>query len=150
MSRTFALQRRGSGPFTESASARLSWPWWADGFRRQPLQILGLLSGGTTAASGPRRTWPSPPEATPRQSSSHRSTKAPSRYGRRPFRSAAPHMKSRSLKLFRDSYPLPVGRVTPRRAVLLPQGPHRVPGSDVLFDVMTQQLGAPGQFATPM
>jgi len=118
-------------------------------FGINPLQLLGLLSsgGGSTVASGP------PPQATPVDPNDPQ-VKFVSQVLRSTeqvwgdvFQSTGRTYQEPKLRLYRDSYPTACGEGEAAA------GPFYCPNDRIVyldlsfFDLMTQQLGAPGQFA---
>jgi len=118
-------------------------------FGVNPLQILGLLSGdgsptAQTAADQPARRPPADDPQAKFVSQVLRSTET--------VWTAAFHERGRTyvdprLRLFRDSYPTACGRGEAAAGPFY-CGEDRIVYLDLgFFDVMTRQLGAPGQFA---
>jgi len=117
-------------------------------FGINPLQLLGLLSGGgTTVQSGPA------PQATPVDPNDPQ-VKFVSQVLRSTeqvwgdvFQSTGRTYQEPKLRLYRDSYPTACGEGEAAA------GPFYCPNDRIVyldlsfFDLMTQQLGAPGQFA---
>ena len=118
-------------------------------FGINPLQLLGLLSsgGGSTVESGP------PPQATPIDPNDPQ-VKFVSQVLRSTeqvwgdvFQSMGRTYQEPKLRLYRDSYPTACGEGEAAA------GPFYCPNDRIVyldlsfFDLMTQQLGAPGQFA---
>jgi uncharacterized protein len=119
---------------------------WAFGIN--PLQILGLLSGG----GGTVQTAPAPSAAP--VDSNDPNVKFVSQILRSTeqvwgdvFQSIGQQYQEPKLRLYRDSYPTACGQGEAA------QGPFYCPNDQIVyldlsfFDLMTQQLGAPGQFA---
>jgi uncharacterized protein len=118
-------------------------------FGINPLQLLGLLSngGGSTVQTGP------PPQATPVDPNDPQ-VKFVSQVLRSTeqvwgdvFQSTGRTYQEPKLRLYRDSYPTACGEGDAAA------GPFYCPNDRIVyldlgfFDLMTQQLGAPGQFA---
>jgi predicted metalloprotease len=119
---------------------------WALGIN--PLRMLGLLSGADSSAPTSQSAAPTAPPADDAQakfvSQTLRSTEVVWDHA---FREMGRSYEYPKLRLFRTSYPTACG--LGRRAA----GPFYCPNDrDIyldlsFFDLMTQQLGAPGQFA---
>ncbi len=118
-------------------------------FGISPMQILGLLSGNSaptaqTATDGPVKTPPANDAQAKFVSQVLRSTET---VWTAEFRERGQTYSEPKLKLFRDSYPTACGQGEAAA------GPFYCPEDRIVyldlgfFDVMTQQLGAPGQFA---
>ena len=117
-------------------------------FGVNPLQILGLLSGGTSSIQAPADNPGQPPPAGDAQahfvSQILRSTE---QVWTAAFQERSAAYEEPKLRLFRDSYPTACGQGEAAA------GPFYCPQDRIVyldlsfFDVMTQQLGAPGQFA---
>ena len=118
-------------------------------FGVSPLQVLSLLSGGggspdTSASTGPAQAPPADDAQAKFVSQILRSTEV---VWTDEFQSNGRTYQEPKLKLYRDSYPTACGQGDAA------QGPFYCPNDRIVyldlsfFDVMTQQLGAPGQFA---
>jgi uncharacterized protein len=117
-------------------------------FGVNPLQILGLLSGGASSIQAPAGKDGQPPPAGDAQahfvSQILRSTE---QVWTAAFQEHGAAYEEPKLRLFRDSYPTACGQGEAAA------GPFYCPQDRIVyldlsfFDVMTQQLGAPGQFA---
>jgi uncharacterized protein len=117
-------------------------------FGVNPLTILGLLSGGTssvqTAPSGPAQAPPTDDAQAKFVSQVLRSTE---QVWTDAFQERGMTYQDPKLRLFRDSYPTACGQGEAAA------GPFYCPNDRIVyldlsfFDLMTQQLGAPGQFA---
>ena len=113
-----------------------------------PLQILGLLSGDNSASQQTAPTHAPPPPADDPQvkfvSQVLRSTET---VWTSAFQERGQTYVDPKLRLFRDSYPTGCG-MGEAAAGPFYCGQDRIVYLDLgFFDVMTQQLGAPGQFA---
>jgi uncharacterized protein len=113
-----------------------------------PLQILGLLSGDNSASQQSAPTQPAQPAADDPQvkfvSQVLRSTET---VWTSVFQERGQTYVDPKLRLFRDSYPTGCG-MGEAAAGPFYCGQDRIVYLDLgFFDVMTQQLGAPGQFA---
>ena len=117
-------------------------------FGINPLQILGLLSGGgTTSVQSPQGPPQSPPANDPEAKFVSQILRSTEQVWTTAFQERGMTYEEPKLRLFRDSYPTACG--TGETAA----GPFYCPRDHIVyldlsfFDVMTQQLGAPGQFA---
>ena len=119
---------------------------WAFGIN--PLQILGLLSGG----GGTIQTSPAPSAAPtdpndPNVKFVSQVLRSTEQVWGDVFQSIGQQYQEPKLRLYRDSYPTACGQGEAA------QGPFYCPNDQIVyldlsfFDLMTQQLGAPGQFA---
>jgi predicted metalloprotease len=117
-------------------------------FGINPLQILGLLSGGSTSV----QTGAPPPAAAvdendPQVKFVSQVLRSTEQVWGNVFQSAGRMYEEPRLRLFRDSYPTACGLGD------VAAGPFYCPQDRIVyldlsfFDLMTQQLGAPGQFA---
>jgi predicted metalloprotease len=118
-------------------------------FGVNPLTILGLLSGGGTPMTQQADTGPAPaPPANDMQakfvSQVLRSTEV---VWTDTFKQAGRTYEFPKLKLFRDSYPTACGQGEAAAGPFYCSRDRIVYLDMSFFDVMTQQLGAPGQFA---
>jgi len=119
---------------------------WAFGIN--PLQILGLLSGGGgTIQSGPApQAAPTDPND-PNVKFVSQVLRSTEQVWGDVFQSMGQQYQDPKLRLYRDSYPTACGQGEAA------QGPFYCPNDQIVyldlsfFDLMTQQLGAPGQFA---
>src|SRR5450631_1170475 len=117
-------------------------------FHVNPLQLLGLMSGDQTAQpSASQKPAQSPPASDPQAKFVSQVLKSTETVWSEAFQQRGLSYTDPKLRLFRDSYPTACGQGTAAagpfycskdRVVYLDLG---------FFDVMTQQLGAPGQFA---
>ncbi len=118
-------------------------------FGINPLQILGLMSGDNSgsaqvAADAPAQSPPPSDEQARFVSQVLRSTET---VWTAAFKERGQTYAEPKLKLFRDSYPTACGQGDAAA------GPFYCPNDQVVyldlgfFDIMTRQLGAPGQFA---
>jgi predicted metalloprotease len=117
-------------------------------FGINPLQILGLLSGGSTSV----QTGPPPPAAPvdsndPQVKFVSQVLRSTEQVWGDVFQSMGRTYEQPKLRLYRDSYPTACGLGEAAA------GPFYCPQDRIVyldlsfFDLMTQQLGAPGQFA---
>jgi len=117
-------------------------------FGINPLQILGLLSGGTTSSvQAPAEPGQAPPEGDAQAKFVSQVLRSTEQVWTTAFQERGATYQEPKLRLFRDAYPTACG--TGEAAA----GPFYCPRDHIVyldlsfFDVMTQQLGAPGQFA---
>jgi predicted metalloprotease len=118
-------------------------------FGVNPLQILGLISGdgSPTAQTAPDQPARSPPVADAQAKFVSQVLRSTETVWAAAFQEHGRTYVDPKLRLFRDSYPTACGQ---GRAAAGPFycGEDRTVYLDLgFFDVMTQQLGAPGQFA---
>jgi predicted metalloprotease len=118
-------------------------------FGINPLQILGLLSDGTS--SGAQSTPDQPAQAPPADDAQAkfvsqvlRSTET---VWTTAFQERGATYEDPKLRLFRDSYPTACGQGQAAAGPFYCPRDHIVYLDLGFFDVMTQKLGAPGQFA---
>ena len=117
-------------------------------FHVNPLQLLGLMSGDQTAQpSASQKPAHSPPASDPQAKFVSQVLKSTETVWSEAFQQRGLTYTDPKLRLFRDSYPTACGQGSAAagpfycaedRVVYLDLG---------FFDVMTRQLGAPGQFA---
>jgi predicted metalloprotease len=118
-------------------------------FGVSPMQILGLLSGGSTQGRNVAQTAAGPaPPATDAEahfvSQVLRSTEVVwTDY----FHQMGKHYEAPKLRLFRDSYPTACGQGLTASGPFYCSRDRYVYLDMSFFDVMSNQLGAPGQFA---
>ena len=118
-------------------------------FGINPLQILGLMSGdgAPTAQTGPAESAPGPPAGDAQARFVSKVLHSTETVWTAAFAERGATYQDPKLRLFRDSYPTACGQGD--AAV----GPFYCPEDRFVyldlsfFDVMTQRLGAPGQFA---
>jgi predicted metalloprotease len=118
-------------------------------FGINPLQILGLLSGGGTSnvQTAPPPSAAPPDENDPQVRFVSQILRSTEQVWGDVFQSAGRMYEEPKLRLFRDSYPTACGLGEAAA------GPFYCPQDRIVyldlgfFDLMTQQLGAPGQFA---
>lgn len=117
-------------------------------FGVNPLQILGLLSGGTSSVQAPSDEPAQAPPADDAQakfvSQVLRSTE---QVWTTAFQERGATYQEPKLRLFRDSYPTACGQGETAAGPFYCPRDHIVYLDLSFFDVMTRQLGAPGQFA---
>jgi len=118
-------------------------------FGINPLQILGLLSSGSSSV----QTAPAPAPGVPADNNDpqvkfvSQVLRSTEQVWTDVFQSAGSTYQQPKLRLFRDSYPTACGEGEAAA------GPFYCPNDRIVyldltfFDLMTQQLGAPGQFA---
>ncbi|MGH8136833.1 MAG: KPN_02809 family neutral zinc metallopeptidase [Steroidobacteraceae bacterium] len=118
-------------------------------FGVSPLQILGLLSGGTSSSvqSAPDEPMQAPPAADAEAKFVSQVLRSTETVWTTAFQEHGATYDDPKLRLFRDSYPTACGQGEAAA------GPFYCPKDRIVyldmgfFDVMTRQLGAPGQFA---
>lgn len=118
-------------------------------FGINPLQILGLLSGGSSSIQAPATDEPGqpPPAGDPDAKFVSQILRSTEQVWTTAFQERGAVYEDPKLRLFRDAYPTACGLGQAAA------GPFYCPKDRIVyldlsfFDVMTQQLGAPGQFA---
>jgi uncharacterized protein len=117
-------------------------------FHVNPLQLLGLMnSDQASTQSAPQQPAHSPPATDPDAKFVSQVLKSTETVWTDAFRERGQTYTEPKLRLFRDSYPTACGQGSAAA------GPFYCPEDRVVyldmgfFDVMTRQLGAPGQFA---
>jgi predicted metalloprotease len=117
-------------------------------FHVNPLELLGLMSSDQGATqSAPQQPAQSPPTTDPDAKFVSQVLKSTETVWTDAFQERGQTYTDPKLRLFRDSYPTACGQGTAAA------GPFYCPQDRVVyldlgfFDVMTRQLGAPGQFA---
>ena len=117
-------------------------------FGVNPLQILGLLSSGApTSQSAPEEQGAPPPKNDEQARFVSQVLRSTETVWTEAFQEAGRTYSDPKLKLYRDSYPTACGQGDAAA------GPFYCPNDRIVyldlgfFDVLTQQLGAPGQFA---
>jgi predicted metalloprotease len=117
-------------------------------FGVNPLQILGLLSGGTTSSvQAPAEPGQAPPEGDAQAKFVSQVLRSTEQVWTTAFQERGATYEEPKLKLFRDSYPTACGQGDAAAGPFYCPRDHIVYLDLTFFDVMTQQLGAPGQFA---
>jgi predicted metalloprotease len=117
-------------------------------FGVNPLQILGLLSGGTSSVQAPSYEQPqAPPAGDPQAHFVSQVLRSTEQVWVRSFQERGMTYEEPKLRLFRDSYPTACGLGEAAAGPFYCPRDHIVYLDLSFFDVMTQQLGAPGQFA---
>jgi len=117
-------------------------------FGVNPLQILGLLSGGTTSSvQAPAEPGQAPPEGDAQAKFVSQVLRSTEQVWTTAFQERGAAYEEPKLKLFRDSYPTACGQGDAAAGPFYCPRDHIVYLDLTFFDVMTQQLGAPGQFA---
>src|SRR5262249_4204549 len=117
-------------------------------FGVNPLQVLGLLSGGTSRIQAPAdESVQAPPAGDAQAKFVSQILRSTEQVWTTAFQERGAPYEEPKLRLFRDSYPTACGQGEAAA------GPFYCPRDRIVyldlsfFDVMTQQLGAPGQFA---
>jgi len=118
-------------------------------FGVSPLQILSLLSGGTSSSvqSSPDERAQTPPADDAQAKFVSQVLRSTETVWSSAFQEVGRAYEDPKLRLFRDSYPTACGQGEAAA------GPFYCPNDRIVyldlgfFDVMTRQLGAPGQFA---
>ena len=116
-------------------------------FHVNPLQILGLMSAGTSEPTGSGQPAHAPPADDVQAKFVSQVLRSTETVWTAAFQETARTYVDPKLRLFRDSYPTACGQGEAAA------GPFYCPEDRIVyldlgfFDVMTQQLGAPGQFA---
>ena len=118
-------------------------------FGVNPLQILGLLSGGDapTSQTVPEEHGAPPPKNDEQARFVSQVLRSTETVWTSAFQESGRTYQDPTLKLYRDSYPTACGQGDAAA------GPFYCPNDRIVyldlgfFDVLTQQLGAPGQFA---
>lgn len=118
-------------------------------FGVNPLQILGLLSGGGTTSSvqAPAEPGQAPPLDDAQAKFVSQVLKSTETVWTSAFQERGATYEQPKLRLFRDSYPTACGMGDAAAGPFYCPRDHIVYLDLTFFDVMTQQLGAPGQFA---
>jgi uncharacterized protein len=117
-------------------------------FHVNPLQLLGLMSGDQTAQpSASQKPAHSPPASDPQAKFVSQVLKSTETVWTEAFQQRGLTYTDPKLRLFRDSYPTACGQGSAAAGPFY-CGEDRVVYLDLgFFDVMTRELGAPGQFA---
>jgi uncharacterized protein len=117
-------------------------------FHVNPLQLLGMMSGDDTATQPvPQQPAQSPPATDPDAKFVSQVLKSTETVWTAAFQERGQSYTDPKLRLFRDSYPTACGQGSAAA------GPFYCPEDRIVyldlgfFDLMTRQLGAPGQFA---
>jgi uncharacterized protein len=118
-------------------------------FGVSPLQILGLLSGGTFSSvqSAPDQPAQSPPADDAQAKFVSQVLRSTETVWATAFQEGGRAYENPKLRLFRDSYPTACGQGQAAAGPFYCPNDHIVYLDLGFFDVMTRQLGAPGQFA---
>jgi len=118
-------------------------------FGINPLQILGLLSGGGTTSSvqAPEEPGQAPPMGDAQAKFVSQVLRSTEQVWTGAFQERGATYEEPKLRLFRDSYPTACGMGEAAAGPFYCPRDHIVYLDLTFFDVMTQQLGAPGQFA---
>jgi uncharacterized protein len=117
-------------------------------FHVNPLELLGLMSTDQPApATVPQQPTQSPPASDPQVKFVSQVLKSTETVWTDAFKERGLTYSDPKLRLFRDSYPTACGQGSAAAGPFY-CGEDRMVYLDLgFFDVMTQQLGAPGQFA---
>jgi uncharacterized protein len=118
-------------------------------FGINPLQILGLLSGGGSSIQAPASDEPGqpPPAGDPEAKFVSQVLRSTEQVWTAAFQERGAAYEEPKLRLFRDAYPTACGLGEAAAGPFYCPKDHIVYLDLSFFDVMTQQLGAPGQFA---
>ena len=117
-------------------------------FGVNPLQILGLLSGGTgSSVQAPEQPGQAPPEGDTQAKFVSQILRSTEQVWTTAFQERGAAYQEPKLRLFRDSYPTACGMGEAAAGPFYCPRDHIVYLDLSFFDIMTQQLGAPGQFA---
>ena len=117
-------------------------------FGVNPLQILGLLSGGTgSSVQAPEQPGQAPPEGDTQAKFVSQILRSTEQVWTAAFQERGATYQEPKLRLFRDSYPTACGMGEAAAGPFYCPRDHIVYLDLSFFDIMTQQLGAPGQFA---
>src|SRR5882757_608356 len=118
-------------------------------FGINPLQILGLLSGGSSSIQTPATDEPgqAPPAGDAEARFVSQVLGSTEQVWTTVFQERGAAYEEPKLRLFRDSYPTACGQGEAAAGPFYCPRDHIVYLDLSFFDVMTQQLGAPGQFA---
>jgi predicted metalloprotease len=118
-------------------------------FGINPLQILGLLSGGGTTSSvqAPAEPGQAPPMGDAEAKFVSQVLRSTEQVWTTAFQERGATYEEPKLRLFRDSYPTACGMGDAAAGPFYCPRDHIVYLDLTFFDIMTQQLGAPGQFA---
>ncbi|MBS0419299.1 MAG: neutral zinc metallopeptidase [Proteobacteria bacterium] len=117
-------------------------------FGINPLQILGLLSGGSTSSvQAPMEPGQAPPQGDEQAKFVSQILRSTEQVWTTVFQERGATYEEPKLRLFRDAYPTGCGMGQAAAGPFYCPQDHIVYLDLSFFDVMTQQLGAPGQFA---
>jgi uncharacterized protein len=116
-------------------------------FGVNPLQILGLLSGGSSIQAPSDQPAQPPPEGDAQAHFVSQVLRSTEQVWSAAFQARGATYEEPKLRLFRDSYPTACGQGEAAAGPFYCPRDHIVYLDLTFFDVMTQQLGAPGQFA---
>jgi uncharacterized protein len=118
-------------------------------FHINPLVILGLMSGDNppTAQTAPDRVANNPPANDPQAKFVSQVLRSTETVWTAAFQERGLTYQDPRLRLFRDSYPTACGEGEAAAGPFYCSQDRIVYLDMTFFDVMTQQLGAPGQFA---
>jgi predicted metalloprotease len=118
-------------------------------FGVNPLQILGLLSGGSSSSvqTAPDQSAQAPPADDSQAKFVSQVLRSTETVWTAAFQERGATYQEPKLRLFRDSYPTACGQGQAAAGPFYCPKDHIVYLDLTFFDVMTRQLGAPGQFA---
>ena len=118
-------------------------------FGVSPLQILSLLSGGTSSSvpSAPGEPAQTPPATDAQAKFVSQILRSTETVWTTAFQETGRNYEDPKLRLFRDSYPTACGQGEAAAGPFYCPKDHIVYLDLGFFDVMTRQLAAPGQFA---
>ena len=117
-------------------------------FGINPLQILGLLSGGTSSSlQAPAEPGQAPPEGDADARFVSQILRSTEQVWTTAFQERGATYEEPKLRLFRDAFPTACGMGQAAAGPFYCPQDHIVYLDLSFFDVMTQHLGAPGQFA---
>jgi hypothetical protein len=117
-------------------------------FGVNPLQILGLMSGGeTTAPAAPDQSVSAPPASDAQAHFVSQILRSTEQVWTDVFRERGSTYQDPKLVLFRDSYPTACGQGEAAAGPFYCSRDRRVYIDLSFFDELSRQLGAPGQFA---
>ncbi len=119
---------------------------WALGIN--PLRMLGLLSGDlSTVQTAPDQNAPAPPASDPEARFASQILRSTEDVWGHAFQERGRPYTDPKLILFRDSYPTACGQGEAAAGPFYCPNDQRIYLDLSFFDLMTQRLGAPGQFA---
>ena len=117
-------------------------------FGVNPLQLLGVMSGGGTAAStAPDQSLSAPPASDPEAHFVSQILRSTEQVWTDVFRERGSTYEEPKLVLFRDSYPTACGQGEAAAGPFYCSRDRRVYIDLAFFDELSRQLNAPGQFA---
>ncbi len=116
-------------------------------FGVNPLQLLGLMSGGGTATTAPDQSLSAPPANDAEAHFVSQVLRSTEQVWTNVFRERGSAYEDPKLVLFRDSYPTACGEGEAAAGPFYCPNDRRVYIDLSFFDQLSRQLGAPGQFA---